>query len=195
MKKEAMIYAVKDSLILLLIGGGIAFGVYMFVLNSYGYTNAEYSLLISIVVLTIFGTNILSALGSSMLFDSTYHINKEKNSIGIVFLNEEKSSSTFHLIKVLFYSMIGIIFYPIAFIVALLNLKELFKKDEVYEKKVKEDKLAKQKADDMDINVRGKKKWKIKRGVGEDYYFHTSDEALDYAINKKINTKYVQKVI
>lgn len=194
MKKQAMIYAIKDSLVLLLVGGGITFGIFAFVLNSYGKGNAELALYISIVILGILGMNIISALGGSMLLDTSYHISKERNTIRVAILNEDKGSSTFHLIKVMFYLAIGLIFYPFALIVTLLNIKELFKKDELYENRVKEEKKEKQIADDNDITVKGKKKWKIKLGVGEDYYFHTPNEAVDYALAHNINTQKVKEI-
>lgn len=194
MKKQAMIYAVKDSLILLLIGGGITFGIFAFVANSYGKANGELALYISLIVLGIMGMNIISALGASMLLDTSYEVSKDNNTIRVAILNEDKVSSTLHLIKVLFYLAIGLIFYPFALIVTLLNMKELFKKDEVYENKVKEEKILKKNSDDNDITVKGNKKWKIKLGVGEEYYFHTSNEGLDYAFAHKISPRKVKAI-
>lgn len=194
MKKDAMIYVIKDSLLLLVIGGPIGVGLYYFVLNSYGSNHAEIAFFGMLVISTFFIMNILSAFGRTMLIGGSYHINKEKNSVRVGIFNEDGRSSVLHTWKVIFFFAIGLIFYPFAIIVALMNIKELFTKNEECEELVEEkQKLAERNLSDP--KIKGDKKWKIHIDAFTSYYFHTDDEAYIFAKKQNIHPKYVQKAI
>lgn len=194
MKKDAMIYVIKDSLLLLVIGGLIGVGLYYFVLNSYGSNNAELAFFAMLIIFTFFITNIISAFGRTMLAGGSYHINKEKNSMRVGIFNEDGRSSVLHTWKVAFFLAIGLIFYPFAIIVALMNIKELFTKNEECEElEIEKQELAKKNLSDP--KIKGDKKWKIHIDAFTSYYFHTDDEAYKFAIERDIHPKYVQKAI
>ena len=194
MKKTAMLNSVKDSFILLILCV-IAFGIYAIVLSSYGKETGQMVVFISMIIVIIIANNIFAALGASMLYNTPYDSNKEKYSIRIAVFNEDKKSSTLQLIKVMFHSLIGMVFYPFAGIALLLNIKELFVKDEVYENIVKEENLKNQINDELDIKIKSNKKWKISTSAFSNYYFYTEKEAYKYASKHNIRPEKITQII
>lgn len=194
MKKTAMLNSVKDSFILLILCA-IAFGIYAIVLSNYGKEIGQMVVFISMIIVIIIANNIFAALGASMLYDTPYDSNKEKYSIRIAVFNEDGKSSTLQLIKVMFHSLIGMIFYPFAVITSLLNIKELFVKDEAYENIVKEENFKNQINDELDIKIKSNKKWKISIDAFTSYYFHTDDEAYKYAHKHNIRPEKITQII
>ena len=189
-KKLGMIYSVKDSLIFLMVVIVAVIG-YTFVKGS-GY---EYAYQFAgLVIAVFFSLNILAALGASMFNNSSYHANKEKYSVGVALFDEDKKSSVFHLVIVVFFACMGLLFYPFALITGGVNYKMLFVKDEAYEEQTTFERATNELVDDLDIEVKGNKKWKISLDAFTNYYFHTDDEAYKYALENKIHPKFVKRV-
>jgi len=193
MRKIAMINSIKDSFVLLIMSS-ICFGIFVFVKNSYGNTTTDIIMLVLVTIAAIYVSSILAALGASLLFGNSYTVNKEKYTIRVAVLNEDKRSSFFHTIKVMFFATIGMFFYPLAVLVTILNLKDLFAEDSKYEAQTKIEKIEKEESDMLDITIKGSKKWKIHLDAFTDYYFESSDDALDYALKNGIDTRLVEKV-
>lgn len=190
MRKQAMINSVKDSLFLAILAG-ITYGIFLYINVNYPKDKVEIFVMVVLIVGSIIAVNILSALGASMLYGTPYHSNKKRYRIRAALFNEDKTSSGFHMIKIIFYYIIGAIFYPIALIVALFSLKDLFKKNEIYYHHVMEENRKLENENQNDIKVKANKKWKIKPNLLTDYYFNTYEDAKNYADGNNISRKKI----
>lgn len=189
MRKQAMLSSVKDSVLAAIIAG-----IGIFIIESYGnskdpgwYDASGILLLIVGLTLTV---NLLAALGASALIGDSYHANKSKYAIRHAVFNDDKYSGIFHSLKVMFFYVIGVFIYPLAVIITLFSLKELFVRDESYEQATDEQQTKQRMQDALDPTVKtSDKKWKVNNGVLGNYYFHTKKEAYEFVISNDIDAK------
>lgn len=178
-----MINGVKDSL-LMLIALGIFYGIYLAVQEYYGQQNAEYSLFAMTIVMAFWMSRVFAALGASLLMGSAYDANKSKYALSAAIFHEDKKSSTLHMLVVMFFMFFGMVLYPLALLVSLINIKSFFVRDEAYEMRSALQESEQNLNEELDPTVNTKsKKFKLHINAFESYYFHTKKEAYEYSID------------
>ena len=177
-----MINGVKDSLLMLMMAG-IFYGIYIAIQHFYGQQNAEYSLLAMALFMAFWMPRVFAALGASLLMGTAYDANKSKYALSAAIFHEDKKSSTLHMLVVMFFMFFGMILYPLALLVSLINIKSFFARDEAYEMRSALQESEQNFNDESDPTVNtGSKKFKLHINAFESYYFHTKKEAIEYSI-------------
>ncbi|MCT7523297.1 hypothetical protein N5T57_10205 [Aliarcobacter cryaerophilus] len=146
MRTQAMIYSIKDSLFVIILGA-IFYGGFIYVKSTYGRDMSDFVLLVGFFILTAVCMNILCALGESIFSDSSYDTNKnrwqrkQKEYIFSLFKTGKIPENLMYMFSSMFFMLIGLFTYPIAVMVSLFNLKEFnAKREKVYDE-VSESKL------------------------------------------------------
>ncbi|MDD2789144.1 MAG: hypothetical protein PHU40_00590 [Sulfurimonas sp.] len=187
MRKQAMINSFKDSIIAVVLFA-ITYGVYEYsTQQQVGNSYWQLGFLVSAILSIVFTINFLAALGASTLYGNSYSANKSKYTIRAAIFNEDKKSSVVHFLVVSFYYLVGAIVFPIAFLVALFNLRSLFSSSENYDTQTQKQKEHNAFKDMNDISVKGDKNYKLRDGLFKNFYFYDYNEALRYAITNNIN--------
>lgn len=187
MRKQAMLNAVKDSILaaVMLI---IAFGLIDYAEQNRLENWVLYTGWGIFVVSAMFLINFLAALGATTLLGGSYDAKKDELSMRVAVFNSDKHSSFFKMLKVAFFYFVGAAVYPIALIVALLNIKDFFSKNDTYDEVTSLENAKNDAIDALDETVKtADKKWKLSDGLLTHYYFHSQKEALEFAILNKID--------
>ncbi|WP_290704792.1 hypothetical protein [Amphritea sp.] len=187
MRKQAMLNSVKDSIVTAIMFA-IAFGVIQYAEQNRIEDWLLYTGWGVFALAGLFMVNFLAALGATTLMGGSYSAKKSELSIRVAIFNSDKHSSALKMIKVAFFYFIGAAVYPIALIVTLINLKDLFAKNESYEAVTSIENAKNDAIDAFDETVKTPdKKWKISNGPLSHYYFHSQKEALEFSIVNKID--------
>lgn len=188
MRKNAMLHAVKDSLLIAILFG-IGFGTL-----AYAEANRveEWVLYIGwgfFALAALMMINGLAALGAATLTGGSYHAKKSELSMRVAVFHNDKHSSIFKMIKIVFFYFVGAAVYPFALLVAILNLKTLFAGDKDYDQATEMEKAINGAKNEADETVKtADKKWKLSQGLSS-YYFHSKKDALAYAIVNDIEAR------
>jgi hypothetical protein len=118
--KKAMINTIKDSFIILILGG-IFYVAYLYMGSKYDDNTVSIAVLVFVVIIVFSFGNIVAALGATLCNGDSYEQNKKRYKQTIF-----TSSSFFFQIKLLFFITLGVVFYPIAILVSIVIMKELF---------------------------------------------------------------------
>jgi hypothetical protein len=193
MRTKAMGYAIKDSFVIIIFGA-ILFGIYKFIIVSYGGNILNAYRVISLFIIIIMGGNMFSALGASM-FGGTYQVNKQKYKYRFSFFDDDKRTSLMmYFWTKIFFMTIGTFVYPIALIYALFNMKKVFSENKDYDK-MSDIEIMEMKIKDLEDNkVKGDKKLKVNKNF-TNYYFHTYKEASDFIKANKMSSEDIKEVI
>lgn len=187
MRQQAMIDAVKDS-ILAAIMLSIAFAMIGYAEQNRLDGWVLYTGWGIFIIASLFLINFLAALGATSLLGGSYAAKKNELSIRVAIFNSDKHSSFLKMLKVTFFYFIGAAVYPIALLVALINIKSFFTKDAAYEEVTAIENAKNDVKDAFDETVKtADKKWKISDGLLNHYYFHSHKEALEFAISNEID--------
>lgn len=189
MRKQAMLFAVKDSLISMTL-----FTITYFVFTTYANQDDpswfEFFVLLAFFGAAVFTIQMLVGLGASTLLGGSYHANKSEYGFSFAVFNEDRKSSILHTLRAIFFYILGAFLYPIAVLVTLINIKQLFSYNEDYEEATDRQMARQQLKDEM--NSRSKtsdKKWKVSAGLMDDHYFHSEKEAYDFIYRRGLDTK------
>lgn len=188
MRKQAMLNSVKDSIF-----AAIMFTIAFLVIQYAEQNPVEewilYTGWIVFALAAMFMINFLAALGATTLLGGSYQAKKSELSMRVAVFNSDKHSSFFKMIKVTFFYFVGAAVYPIAIIVTVLNLKDLFTKNEAYDAVTSIENAKNSAIDEQDETVKtANKKWKLSDGLLQHYYFHSQKEAIEFAIINKIDS-------
>lgn len=181
MRKQAMLNSVQDS-ILAAIMFAVAFGMVTYAQQNRLEDWVLYTGWGIFALAALFMVNFLAALGAVTLTGGSYDAKKNELSMRVAILHSDKHSSTFKMIKVAFFYLVGAAIYPIALIVTLFNLKDLFAKNETYDQVTAIENAKNDALDAFDETVKtADKKWKLSDGLMQHYYFHSYKEAIKFA--------------
>lgn len=193
MRKQAMLNAVKDSVIAAVFFA-IAYCIFYYAEQNQADDVVGFVGMGAMALAMMFMVNFLAALGASALMGGSYSAYKSSLAIRVAIFNEDKNSSFFKMLKIVFFYFVGCAVYPLALLVSLLNLKDMFVENKEYKKATEQQQAIDSAVEERDETVKTTSKcWKLSNGPFENYYFHSKREALEYAIAKDI-TELPQKV-
>lgn len=189
MRKQAMLNSVKDSIFAALMFA-VAFGLVGYAEQNRLDNWVLYTGWAVFALAALFMVNFLAALGAVTLAGGSYDAKKSELSMRVAIVNSDKHSSFLKMLKVAFFYLVGAAVYPIALIVSIVNLKDLFSNNETYEQVTAIEHAKNETRDALDETVKtADKKWKLRDGLMNDYYFYSYKEAFEFALTHKIDSK------
>lgn len=192
MRKQAMFFGVKDSLI-----AAVLFAITVVLYSNFANSNnpgwADLGILLLGFGAAIYTMRFLTALGATALLGGSYHANKSEYSPSFAVFNEDRKSSILHILRAIFFYIIGIFIYPIAILVSIINYKEFFNRDQSYADKTQQQMAKQDYRDALDSSTKtSDKKWKVSAGLIDDHYFHSEKEAYEFILLKGLDTKPIK---
>lgn len=192
MRKQAMFFGVKDSMI-----SAVLIGITIILYNSFANSEnpgwADFGILLFGFGALMYTIRFLTALGATALLGGSYHANKSEYNVSMAVFNEDRKSSGLHTLRAVFFYLIGALVYPIAVLVSIINYKEFLNRDDSYDM-VTEQQMARQDMKDaLDSSTKtSRKKWKVSAGLMDDHYFHSEKEAYEFILMKGLDTKPIK---
>ena len=187
-RKIAMYSSVKESLWAM---GSLAISIVLII----KYENSDESWLVLSIIAALFLSatwliSIFASLGDALVTGSSYRANRTQYKLRKIISSNTRFTYTF---KLLFYYFIGAFLYLVALIYTLFHLKEAMSgEDEAYQLATEQQKAEHQLEDAYDPTINSSdKNWKLPRGPFSDkyYFFHTKEEAYQFAIQHGISEK------
>lgn len=189
MRKQAMFFGVKDSMI-----AAILFAVTAVLYSSFANSKDPGLADLGIILLGFgaltYTIRFLTALGATTLLGGSYHANKSEYNVSMAVFNEDRKSSGLHTLRAVFFYLLGAFIYPIAVLVSVINYKEFLNRDESYDEITANQMHRQDMKDALDSSTKtSDKKWKVSAGLLDDHYFYSEKEAYEFIWRKGLDTK------